>query len=315
MENHERSSLLGPQAIRELSRELGVHPTKKLGQNFVHDGGTVRRIVVAAGVNPGDAVVEIGPGLGSLTLGLLEAGAQVCAIEIDPVLAQALPNTVATRNPEASSRFRVVESDALKIMNWQQCAPEWPEPTRLVANLPYNVAVPILLYFLELLPSLERTLVMVQAEVADRLVAGPGSRTYGVPSVKAAWYGAARRAGSIGRNVFWPAPNVDSALVDIQIDDVPRGGRELRLATFKIVDVAFAQRRKMLRAALRAWVGDTDEVALLLEKADVDPTQRGETLTVDDFQRLGEAALALPAEQTPLLSAAIAHIASEARYA
>lgn len=282
------SPLLGPATVREIADALNVQPTKKLGQNFLHDAGTVRRIVRTANVHSDDVVVEVGPGLGSLTLGLLEAGARVCAVEIDPALAQALPETVAERFPDAS--FRVFTGDALQVESWAQIGGDWDSPTRMVANLPYNVAVPILLHFLAILPGLETVLVMVQSEVADRLSAQPGSRTYGVPSVKTAWYGKARRAGAIGRGVFWPAPNVDSALVDIQL--VPRVGSErLRNVTFKIIDVAFEQRRKMLRAALRKWIGEMDEVLMLLEGAGIDPTRRGETLTIDEFVTIGECAL------------------------
>ncbi|WP_250446767.1 16S rRNA (adenine(1518)-N(6)/adenine(1519)-N(6))-dimethyltransferase RsmA, partial [Actinotalea sp. C106] len=242
-------ALLGPAQIRDLAGRLGVRPTKTWGQNFVVDPGTVRRIVRVAGVGAGDAVVEVGPGLGSLTLGLLEVGASVVAVEIDPVLARQLPSTVAERAPEAAERLTVLAADALTITE----LPE-PAPRALVANLPYNVAVPVLLTFLERFPSLDRVLVMVQAEVADRLVAPPGSRTYGIPSAKAAWYTSARRAGSIGRSVFWPVPRVDSALVALERRDHPTTTAP-REHVFAVVDAAFAQRRKTLRAALAGLAG------------------------------------------------------------
>lgn len=285
------SGLLGPVEIRAIAEALGIRPTKVLGQNFVHDAGTVRRIVRAGGVQTGDEVVEVGPGLGSLTLALLESGARVRAVEIDPTLARALPETVAARMPEAMDRLHVVLSDALEIAEVDDLGAHWPPPTRLVANLPYNVAVLVLLTMLERLPSLTDVLVMVQAEVADRLAAGPGSRTYGVPSVKAAWYGTAERVGTIGRSVFWPAPNVDSALVRLVRREEPLGGEDLRLATFEVVDVAFGQRRKTLRAALRTWAGSAPAAEDLLHAAGIDPSARGETLGVEEFVRLGSALL------------------------
>lgn len=315
MDNGEQAVLLGPAQIREIARDLGVRPTKKLGQNFLHDGGTVRRIVATAGVGPHDTVVEVGPGLGSLTLGLLETGASVCAVEIDPTLAAALPGTVAAFQPGSAERLRVYEADALSVRSWDQCAPGWNPPTRLVANLPYNVAVPILLHFLAVMPGLRSVLVMVQSEVADRLVAGPGSRVYGVPSVKAAWYGHARRAGAIGRAVFWPAPNVDSALVDLQVREEPRGSDELRRVTFKVIDVAFAARRKMLRSALRAWIDDPAEVALVLEHCGIDPTRRGETLTIDEFMAIGRQVLSLSADEAPAVAAARDEVGEDYRNA
>lgn len=288
--------LLSPPAIRELSETLGVQPTKKLGQNFLHDGGTVRKIVAISGVGPKDVVLEVGPGLGSLTLGLLDSGAHVCAVEIDPLLAKQLPLTAKEYRGEGAQRLRVHRADALSLTGWQECGGDWPRPTRLIANLPYNVAVPILLHCLELFPSLNSALVMVQAEVADRLVARPGTKIYGVPSVKAAWYGLAKRAGAIGRTVFWPAPNVDSALVDLQVQHPPRGTDELRAATFGIADAAFAQRRKMLRSSLRAWTGTTEDTASLLRLAGIDPTLRAEDLAPGDYVKLGESALHLASD-------------------
>lgn len=287
-------ALLGPQLIRQLSDQIGVQPTKKLGQNFLHDAGTVRKIVETSGVKPGDVVVEVGPGLGSLTLGLLDAGARVCAVEIDETLARQLPHTTERMRPELMDMLRVQTADALTVSSWETIGGDWPPPRRLIANLPYNVAVPILLHFLETFPTLESALIMVQAEVADRLVAAAGSRQYGVPSVKAAWYGSAKRAGAIGRKVFWPEPNVDSALVDLQVSREPKGTDELRGATFAIVDAAFAQRRKMLRASLKAWLGSSPDVAALLNSAGIDGTRRAETLNVEEYVRLGQAALALP---------------------
>ncbi len=217
------TGLLGPLEVKAISEALGIRPTKVLGQNFVHDAGTVRKIVAAGGVEAGDEVVEVGPGLGSLTLALLEVGARVRAVEIDPPLAAALPETVRARMSEAADRFHVVTMDATEISGVDDFGVDWPAPTKLVANLPYNVAVPVLLNMLEAFPSIQGVVVMVQAEVADRLAAGPGSRTYGVPSVKASWYGSVERAGTIGRSVFWPVPGVDSALVRLTRLEAPRG--------------------------------------------------------------------------------------------
>ena len=270
--------LLTATQVRELARLLDVRPTKQLGQNFVIDPNTVRRIVKASGVGPDDVVVEIGPGLGSLTLGLLEASSRVVAVEIDPTLARQLPQTVVDLAPEHSDRLEVVLQDALRL----ETVPG-PPPTAFVANLPYNIAVPVLLRLLEKLPTLERGLVMVQAEVADRLAAPPGSKTYGVPSVKAAWWAQVTRAGAIGRNVFWPAPNVDSGLVAFTRREPPPGDR---LATFAVVDAAFSQRRKTMRAALAGWAGSADLAEQRLRAAGIDPQARGEVLSVDDFARL-----------------------------
>ncbi|MGO1511030.1 MAG: 16S rRNA (adenine(1518)-N(6)/adenine(1519)-N(6))-dimethyltransferase RsmA [Actinomycetaceae bacterium] len=277
--------LLGASDVRALADRLGVRPTKTLGQNFVHDAGTVRRIVRAAGVQPGDRVLEIGPGLGSLTLALLEAGADVVAVEIDPALADALPATVAERAGSAAP-LEVVRADAMRLAD-PGLLPGAP-PTRLVANLPYNVAVPVLLTALEHLPSLTDVLVMVQAEVADRLAAPPGSRTYGVPSAKAAWWTRAERAGTIGRQVFWPVPNVDSALVRLTRRPEPVGVD--RADVFAVVDAAFAQRRKTLRSALAGWAGSAPAAEERLRAAGVDPSARGETLTIEDFTAIAAAA-------------------------
>lgn len=330
--------LLTPPDIRRLSADAGVRPTKQLGQNFVHDAGVVRRIVRAAGVEPGDFVLEVGPGLGSLTLGLLEAGANVVVVEIDDVMAPLLPRTIAEFAPEAVDRLAVRHADALTITGPNDLpvpkslldsdlrsrangnalserdsthnassvesrsdsggaglsgadgddSGARPTPTKLVANLPYNVATPVLLTLLEVLPSLEDVLVMVQAEVADRLAEPPGTRTYGIPSAKAAWYAEASRAGTISRAVFWPVPNVDSALVRLSRREPPATTAS-RQEVFAVVDAAFAQRRKTLRAALSEWAGSAAAAEGALRAAGVDPKRRGETLGIEDFARIAEA--------------------------
>ena len=274
--------LLGPAEVRQLAAELDLRPTKQRGQNFVIDPNTVRRIVRESGVGSQDVVVEVGPGLGSLTLALLEVVDRVVAVELDELLASRLPRTLTEHAPAVAERCEVVLSDALKVTELPG-----PPPTALVANLPYNVSVPVLLHLLALLPSLERGLVMVQAEVADRLAAKPGSKVYGVPSVKAAWYADVRRAGAIGRNVFWPAPNVDSGLVAWTRREPP-STTVPRERVFAIVDAAFAQRRKALRGVLRA-VAPAADVDAALAAAGVDPLARGESLTVEDFVRIAEA--------------------------
>jgi 16S rRNA (adenine1518-N6/adenine1519-N6)-dimethyltransferase len=277
-----QEGLLGPAAIRELAQQLELRPTKSLGQNFLHDANTIRRIVRTADLRPDDVVLEVGPGLGSLTLGLLPAAERVIAVEIDPRLAALLPSTVAARAPHLADRLTVVEGDALRITELPG-----PPPTALVANLPYNVAVPVLLNLLELLPTLDRALILVQAEVAERLAAPPGSAAYGVPSVKAAWYGEVRRAGAVGRRVFWPEPNVDSGLVALVRRPPPEGDRQ---ATFAVIDAAFATRRKGLRAALARWAGSPAAAEARLRAAGIDPTTRGEQLSVTDFARLAATA-------------------------
>ncbi|MBZ5734646.1 16S rRNA (adenine(1518)-N(6)/adenine(1519)-N(6))-dimethyltransferase RsmA [Nocardioides sp. TRM66260-LWL] len=274
--------LLGPVEVRTLAAELDLRPTKQRGQNFVIDPNTVRRIVRESGVGPDDVVVEVGPGLGSLTLALLEVVGRVTAVEIDDVLAARLPRTIAELAPAQADRFEVVLADALRVERLPG-----PPPTALVANLPYNVSVPVLLHLLELLPSLERGLVMVQAEVADRLAARPGSKAYGVPSVKAAWYADVRRAGAIGRTVFWPAPNVDSGLVAWTRREPPTAAVP-RAHVFAIVDAAFAQRRKGLRGALRV-LAPGEQVDAALAAAGVEPLTRGEALDLDAFVRIAEA--------------------------
>jgi 16S rRNA (adenine1518-N6/adenine1519-N6)-dimethyltransferase len=266
--------LLGPAEIRDLAELLGIQPTKKLGQNFVIDANTVRRIVRIAGVGADTVVVEVGPGLGSLTLGLLETGAEVVAVEIDRRLAAQLPLTVSEFQPDA--RLTVLTADALAIDSLD------PTPSVLVANLPYNVSVPVLLHFLEAFPALESGLVMVQAEVGQRLAAPPGSKVYGSPSAKAAWYGDFRLAGSVSRQVFWPVPNVDSILVAFERHESP-GTEEERLATFALIDAAFQQRRKMLRQALSVALGDSATASVRIAAAGLAPTARGEELTVRDF--------------------------------
>ncbi|MEU9840423.1 16S rRNA (adenine(1518)-N(6)/adenine(1519)-N(6))-dimethyltransferase RsmA [Actinomadura sp. NPDC048032] len=274
--------LLGPADVRELAGRLGIRPTKTLGQNFVIDANTVRRIVRAAELDPGDVVIEVGPGLGSLTLALLPRVRRVVAVEIDPVLAAELPATAAAREPDLAERLEVVRADAMRIAELPG-----PAPTALVANLPYNVAVPVVLHLLATLPSLRSALVMVQAEVADRMAAAPGSKIYGVPSVKLAWYGEARRAGAVGRAVFWPAPNVDSGLVAFTRRDPPPTGAS-REEVFAVVDAAFAQRRKTLRAALAGWAGSAPAAEEALRAAGVDPRTRGEALDVAAFARIAE---------------------------
>jgi 16S rRNA (adenine1518-N6/adenine1519-N6)-dimethyltransferase len=277
--------LLGPAEIRDLAELLGVTPTKKLGQNFVIDANTVRRIVRVAGVEAGDSVVEIGPGLGSLTLGLLEAEASVVAVEIDGRLAEQLPMTVGVQaDAPAAGRLTVVHRDALRVT-------ELPgQPSRLVANLPYNISVPVLLHFLEHFASIRAGVVMVQSEVGQRVAAEPGSKVYGAPSVKAAWYGSWRTAGQVSRQVFWPVPNVDSILIAFQRHAAEPGDEALRRRTFEIVDAAFQQRRKMLRQSLSVLLGDSATASAVLTRAGVEPTSRGEQLAVADFIAIARAA-------------------------
>ncbi|HEX4444916.1 MAG TPA: 16S rRNA (adenine(1518)-N(6)/adenine(1519)-N(6))-dimethyltransferase RsmA [Galbitalea sp.] len=272
--------LLGPAEIRDLAELLGIQPTKKLGQNFVIDANTVRRIVRIAAVTAGMTVVEVGPGLGSLTLGLLETGASVVAVEIDKRLATQLPLTVEALAPGAD--LTVVTADALSITALD------PAPSVLVANLPYNVSVPVLLHFLEHFERIESGLVMVQSEVGQRLAAPPGSKIYGSPSAKAAWYGDFRLAGNVSRQVFWPVPNVDSVLVAFTRHDPP-GSESERIATFALIDAAFQQRRKMLRQALSVVLGDSAAASARIEAAGLAPTARGEELTVLEFLSIARA--------------------------
>jgi 16S rRNA (adenine1518-N6/adenine1519-N6)-dimethyltransferase len=309
--------LLGAGDIRDIAGRLGVHPTKKLGQNFVVEPGTVRQIAALAAVRPGDVILEVGPGLGSLTLALLDAVVEaagpagtgaVCgtavrdgaempaawpglipmrlvAVEIDPVLAAELPRTIAARAPELAGRVTVLTADALAVGEREIGS---PAPTVLAANLPYNVAVPVVLHLLAALPSLRRGVVMVQAEVADRMCAGPGSRVYGVPSAKLAWYADARLAGTVPRSVFWPVPNVDSKLVAFARRDPP-SVTATRVEVFAVIDAAFGQRRKTLRAALAGWAGSAPDAERVLRAAGVDPGARGETLAIADFARVAQA--------------------------
>ena len=282
------TGLLNPASIRRIADQIGLRPTKTRGQNFVHDANTVRRIVSLAQLGAADRVIEVGPGLGSLTLGLLETGAEVVAIEIDEVLANQLPGTVAERMPGAAERLEVVLSDALDV----KVIPG-AEPTALVANLPYNVAVPVLLHMLAICPQWSTGVVMVQSEVADRLVAAPGSKIYGVPSAKLAWYAEAIRVGNVPPTVFWPVPNVDSGLVRITRRRPPhvdgRDPRVTRSQVFRVVDAAFASRRKMLRSALAGLCGGSMAASELITAAGIDPTARGEALDIGDLARVVEA--------------------------
>jgi 16S rRNA (adenine1518-N6/adenine1519-N6)-dimethyltransferase len=280
--------LLGAADVRRIAAELDLRPTKQRGQNFVIDANTVRRIVRESGVGSDDVVVEVGPGLGSLTLALLDVADRVVAIEVDALLAARLPGTVAEYAGDRAGRCEVVHADALRIDGVPG-----PPPSALVANLPYNVSVPVLLHLLTVLPSLAKGLVMVQAEVADRLAAAPGSRTYGIPSVKAAWFAEVRRAGSVGRSVFWPAPNVDSGLVAWTRREPPPT-TATREQVFAVVDAAFAQRRKTLRGALSVLAGSAQRSEKALRAAGVDPTARGEVLEVTAFARIAEALAEVP---------------------
>ena len=273
--------LLGGAEIRALADALGVVPTKKLGQNFVTDPNTIRKIVAQAKLTGHETVVEIGPGLGSLTLGLLEVAKNVIAVEIDHKMAAAIQDTVSKRSP--GKNFYLVSADALKVT-------ELPlEPQALVANLPYNISVPVLLHFLENFPTIHSGLVLVQAEVAPRLAATPGSKVYGVPSAKLAWYAESNLAGNIGRNIFWPVPNVDSALVYFIKRETPLGDEALRLSTFAVIDEAFSQRRKTLRQALANWAGSPALAEEILLRAGIDPTKRGEALEIMDFVSIAKA--------------------------
>ena len=275
------AQLLGGADIRELAARLDVVPTKKLGQNFVTDPNTIRRIVAAAKLDGSETVVEIGPGLGSLTLGLIEVANRVISVEIDSKMAAAIEETVAKRAPGAN--FSLVSADAMKVTDLGG------QPGALVANLPYNISVPVLLHFLEQFPSLQSGLVLVQAEVAHRLAAKPGNKVYGVPSLKLAWYADARLAGDVGRTIFWPVPNVDSALVYFAKRESSMGDEALRLAVFAAIDGAFGQRRKTLRQALADWAGSPAEAERILVAAGVDPQLRGEQLDIDAFVRIAKA--------------------------
>ncbi len=279
--------LLGAVDIRELAARLDVMPTKKLGQNFVTDPNTIRRIVGAAKLTGSETVVEIGPGLGSLTLGLLEVARRVVAVEIDPKLASELESTIAKRAPGLD--FTLVRGDAMKVTELPTASGELISPDALVANLPYNISVPVLLHFLETFDSIQTGLVLVQAEVAHRLAAQPGSKIYGVPSVKLAWYADAVLAGNVGRTIFWPVPNVDSALVFFAKRPTQLGDESLRLAVFEAIDSAFAQRRKTLRQALADWAGSAADAERILLAAGIDPKLRGEQLNIHDFVAIARA--------------------------
>jgi len=274
--------LLGAVRIRELAAELNLRPTKQRGQNFVVDANTVRRIVALANVASDDVVLEVGPGLGSLTLGLLPKVQQVIAVEIDDVLAGALPKTISEQAPTLVNRLQIINADALQVNSLAQ------EPSALVANLPYNVSVPVLLHLLATFESITKVLVMVQSEVADRLAAPSGSRVYGIPSVKARWFGNVTRVGSVGTKVFWPQPRVDSGLICITREPVitTQASRE---DVFAVVDAAFAQRRKTLRSTLASWAGSRELVDEILLEAGVDPALRGEALNVLDFANIAVA--------------------------
>lgn len=275
-------SLLGAAEIRALAAQLDLKPAKALGQNFVIDANICRKIVKLAGVTATDVALEIGPGLGSLTLALLDEAESVTAIEIDQRLARQLPITVKGHS-EHFQNLTVINEDALQVPQLQQA------PTVLVANLPYNISVPVLLHYLEKFPTIRSGIVMVQAEVADRLIARPGSKDYGIPSVKAAWWANMSNAGSVSRSVFWPVPNVDSKLVGF-VRHEPLGDEKLRLRVFTAIDVAFSQRRKMLRSALKNWLGSSEAAQEVLEKAGIDPTLRGEALVIDQYCLIGRAA-------------------------
>lgn len=272
------SNLLGAAEIREIAERIGVRPTKKLGQNFVVDANTCRKIVKSADVRPTDVALEIGPGLGSLTLAMMESAREVIAIEIDDRLAAELPET-AKRHGFDTSNLTIINEDAMNISTLPI------EPTVLVANLPYNVSVPVLLRFLELFPTLRSGVVMVQSEVADRLVAKPNSKTYGSPSVKATWWADLTSAGTVSRSIFWPVPNVDSSLVRF-IRHQSAGDEALRKVVFKIIDASFAQRRKMMRAALSDMCGGSAAASSIIEASGTDPTIRGEALELADFIKI-----------------------------
>jgi 16S rRNA (adenine1518-N6/adenine1519-N6)-dimethyltransferase len=291
--NADSSSLLGPGEVRALAERLGVSPTKKLGQNFVIDPNTVRKIVRLAGVQRDDQVIEVGPGLGSLTLGITETGASVTAVEIDHRLAAELPATMQTMQPDAVARLSVIRSDALEVTAGQLAGamPVQGSRTLLVANLPYNVSVPILMHLLELVPQLAAGLVMVQAEVGHRIASAPGSKQYGSPSAKAAWYGEWRIAGTVSRNIFWPVPGVDSVLVSYERSPEIRGSEAERELTFQLINAAFAQRRKMLRQALQPVLGSLDAAVLTLQLAGVDPCARAEQLGVAEYLAVARAQL------------------------
>ena len=287
MENTEPTSpttpTLGATEIREIAKQLDLHPAKSLGQNFVIDGNTCRKIVRLANINNTDVVLEIGPGLGSLTIALLPEAREVIAVEIDRRLASQLAETMQNKIPNHASKLQIINKDA-------QLVNELPQlPTALVANLPYNISVPVILHLLEKFPSINKGLVMVQAEVAQRLAAKPGNKIYGTPSVKAKWWADMSIAGNVSREVFWPVPNVDSLLVGFQRGESPAGDEALRVKTFTVIDAAFSQRRKMLRSALSVWAGGSSIAIEILEKAGVPQTSRAEELELKDFIAIARA--------------------------
>jgi len=280
MENYEpavaTSLSLGASEIREIAKQLDLHPAKSLGQNFVIDGNTCRKIVRLADINDTDIVLEIGPGLGSLTIALLPVSREVIAVEIDRRLAEQLAETMQNKIPEHAEKLLIINEDAQSINTLPK------SPTALVANLPYNISVPVILHFLENFPSINKGLVMVQAEVAQRLAAKPGNKIYGTPSVKAKWWAEMSIAGTVSREVFWPVPNVDSLLVAFKRGETP-GDEALRVKTFTVIEAAFSQRRKMLRSALSVWAGGSAAAIEILEKAGVDQTSRAEELELKEF--------------------------------
>jgi 16S rRNA (adenine1518-N6/adenine1519-N6)-dimethyltransferase len=276
------SPTLGATEIREIAKQLDLHPAKSLGQNFVIDGNTCRKIVRLANINNTDIVLEIGPGLGSLTIALLPEAREVIAVEIDRRLASQLAETMQNKIPNHASKLQIINEDAQLVNNLPQL------PTALVANLPYNISVPVILHLLEKFPSINKGLVMVQAEVAQRLAAKPGNKIYGTPSVKAKWWADMSIAGNVSREVFWPVPNVDSLLVGFQRGESP-GDEALRVKTFTVIDAAFSQRRKMLRSALSVWAGGSSIAIEILEKAGVAQTSRAEELELKDFIAIARA--------------------------
>lgn len=273
------NQLLTATEIRELAKSLDLKPTKKLGQNFVIDQNTVEKIVKVANVDSNNHVLEIGPGLGSLTLALLQTDAKVTAVEIDERLANLLPKT-ALKKGFKQEKLKVINKDALLIDKSDISE----SPNVLVANLPYNVSVPVILHILETFPTITNYLVMVQSEVADRLASKPNSKTYGAPSVKVQWYGQVKKSFAISRNVFWPIPNVDSDLVEIKREK--EVDESIKNELFKVIDLAFEQRRKMLRSAFSSLCGGSEKASNLLQSANIDPQLRGEALSVDDYVRL-----------------------------
>ena len=275
-------SLLGAAEIRELAAALDLKPSKSLGQNFVHDGNVCKKIVRIAGLTSTDIALEIGPGLGSLTLAMLEEAQSVVAVEIDNRLATQLPIT-ASKHSERADKLTVITQDALTLKSLPV------DPTVLIANLPYNVSVPVFLHLLEILPTLRSGVVMVQAEVANRLAANPGGKEYGIPSVKAAWWADVKNVGTVSRSIFWPAPNVDSKLVGFTRRETA-GSEESREKVFTIIDAAFAQRRKMLRSALSSLYGSSSAAEAILIKAGIDPTLRGEALQIESFCKIAAVA-------------------------